>query len=122
MEGTLPRHYPYFCPERQSFSNCVQISEDTPNIILLYSSAGELQLICHYSMFAVVLLILLCIFYRGPWRVARDMVRHEGPLSLYKGLTSTWAREFPGYFFFFYGYEMTRNALTPAGGTKEDIG
>jgi len=57
----------------------------------------------------------------GPWRVVKDMVRHEGPLSLYKGLTSTWAREFPGYFFFFYGYEMTKNLLTPPGTPKENI-
>lgn len=32
------------------------------------------------------------------------------------------AREMPGYFFFFGGYEMTRHFLTPEGKTKDEIG
>lgn len=29
--------------------------------------------------------------------------------SIFQGMTSTWLREVPGYFFFFYGKELTRN-------------
>lgn len=32
------------------------------------------------------------------------------------------AREMPGYFFFFGGYEVTRHFLTPEGKTKDEIG
>jgi len=41
---------------------------------------------------------------------------------LFRGLGSTIAREMPGYFFFFGGYEATRGLLTPAGKTKDEIG
>jgi len=58
----------------------------------------------------------------GPYSIARDMLKTGGFRSLYGGLTSTWAREMPGYFVFFYGYELTRSLLTPAGKTKEDLG
>ena len=50
------------------------------------------------------------------------MIKAEGVLSLFNGLTSTWVREMPGYFFFFYGYEFTRNLLTAKGKKKDDIG
>ena len=32
--------------------------------------------------------------------------------GLFRGLTSTMAREMPGYFFFFGGYELTKSLLT----------
>jgi hypothetical protein len=41
---------------------------------------------------------------------------------MFRGLGSTIAREMPGYFFFFGGYEATRGLLTPAGKTKDEIG
>jgi len=49
-------------------------------------------------------------------------LKQEGIGGLYKGLTSTMAREMPGYFFFFGSYELSRHLLTPAGKTKDDIG
>jgi len=58
----------------------------------------------------------------SPGAVARQMFRSGGITSFYKGLTSTWAREMPGYFAFFYGYELTRGLLAPKGGTKDDVG
>lgn len=58
----------------------------------------------------------------GPWHVTRMIVRERGALGLMTGITSTWVREFPGYFAFFYGYELTRTVLTPPGKTKDDIG
>lgn len=58
----------------------------------------------------------------GPWNIARKMMREKGPSAFMVGITSTWSRELPGYFFFFYGYELTRTLLTPKGKTKDDIG
>ncbi|XP_062309052.1 mitochondrial ornithine transporter 1-like [Osmerus eperlanus] len=55
------------------------------------------------------------------WAVAREIVKAEGGRGLMQGLTSTWLREVPGYFFFFGGYETCRTLLTPAGGRKEDL-
>ena len=54
--------------------------------------------------------------------MVRAMLKEGGVKSLFKGLTSTWCREVPGYFAFFYGYEATRGFLTPAGKSKDDIG
>ena len=56
------------------------------------------------------------------WAVVREIVKAEGGRGLMQGLTSTWLREVPGYFFFFGGYETCRTLLTPAGGRKEDLG
>lgn len=50
------------------------------------------------------------------------MIKTEGIRSPFNGLTSTWARELPGYYLFFYGYEKTRSLLTPPGKTKDDLG
>ena len=52
----------------------------------------------------------------------RHMIKTEGIRSPFNGLTSTWAREMPGYYLFFYGYEKTRSLLTPKGKTKDDLG
>lgn len=40
-------------------------------------------------------------------------MKEEGPAGFFRGLTSTWAREVPGYFFFFAGYNFSRKLLTP---------
>lgn len=58
----------------------------------------------------------------GPWKLTRDILRSEGVPGLFRGLTSTFAREMPGYFFFFGGYEISRALLTPQGKTKDEIG
>ncbi|XP_072171262.1 mitochondrial ornithine transporter 1-like [Diadema setosum] len=57
----------------------------------------------------------------GPWQVTKDLVKQDGPLGLFQGLTSTWLREMPGYFAFFFGYEMSKELLTPAGKTQEEL-
>lgn len=41
---------------------------------------------------------------------------------MFQGLGSTIAREMPGYFVFFGGYEGTKYLLAPKGGTKDDCG
>ncbi|XP_018023327.1 mitochondrial ornithine transporter 1 isoform X2 [Hyalella azteca] len=58
----------------------------------------------------------------GPWTVTRYILSTEGVPGLFRGLTATFAREMPGYFFFFGGYEATRTFLTKDGQTKDDIG
>ncbi|CAG7819764.1 unnamed protein product [Allacma fusca] len=58
----------------------------------------------------------------GPWTLTRKVFVEEGFFGFYRGLTSTIAREMPGYFFFFGGYEICRHFLTPPGKRKEEIG
>ncbi|OQR76569.1 carnitine-acylcarnitine carrier protein-like [Tropilaelaps mercedesae] len=56
------------------------------------------------------------------FQLTRTIWREDGLRGFFKGLTPTFAREMPGYFFFFGGYELTRIWLTPKGKTKNDIG
>lgn len=57
------------------------------------------------------------------WSVVRNVIRTNGPLGFYQGLTTTMARELPGYFCFFGGYEFSRSTFAQSMGTKkEDIG
>jgi len=58
----------------------------------------------------------------GPWRLTGDILKQDGVPGLFRGLTATFTREMPGYFFFFMAYEATRHALTPVGKTKDEIG
>jgi len=58
----------------------------------------------------------------SPLTIIKDILREDGVLGMFRGLTPTFAREVPGYFFFFGGYEISRLALTPAGKTKDEIG
>ncbi|XP_055844608.1 mitochondrial ornithine transporter 1 [Episyrphus balteatus] len=57
-----------------------------------------------------------------PFQLTRQIFRTEGIAGFYRGLTSTFMREMPGYFFFFGGYEGTREFLAKPGQSKEDIG
>ncbi|KAM9326536.1 mitochondrial ornithine transporter 1-like [Gastrophryne carolinensis] len=45
------------------------------------------------------------------WSIVRDILKSEGVAGLFRGLSSTWLREVPGYFFFFGGYELTKSIL-----------
>jgi len=58
----------------------------------------------------------------GPFKLTAQIVKADGVGGLFRGLTPTFMREMPGYFCFFYAYELTREALKPPGGTKEDVG
>ena len=62
-----------------------------------------------------------CLFTFSTWSVAKQIVRQEGMLGLFRGLTSTMAREVPGYFFFFGGYDASRKLLTPRGKRYDDL-
>nr|XP_060612507.1 mitochondrial ornithine transporter 1-like [Anolis sagrei ordinatus] len=56
------------------------------------------------------------------WAVVKTILRSEGPLGFFQGLTSTWLREVPGYFFFFGGYEVSRSLFLQAGQSKQELG
>jgi len=58
----------------------------------------------------------------GPWKITQDIIKAEGFTGMFRGLTPTFAREMPGYFCFFGGYELCRHFLTPPGKTKDEIG
>lgn len=49
-------------------------------------------------------------------------MRKHGVAGLFRGLTMTVAREMPSYFCFFGVYEAVREALKPAGRTRDDCG
>ncbi|NXX24893.1 ORNT1 protein, partial [Nicator chloris] len=55
------------------------------------------------------------------WSVVKDVVQKDGPLGLYRGLSSNLLREVPGYFFFFGGYELSRTFFA-AGRPKDELG
>lgn len=58
----------------------------------------------------------------GVVQVTMQIIREDGFLGLFRGMTSTLVREVPGYFFFFGGYELGRYFLTPEGKTVDDLG
>lgn len=47
----------------------------------------------------------------SPFQLTKQILRTEGIKGMFRGLTPTFAREMPGYFFFFGGYELTRELL-----------
>ncbi|KAK7788578.1 hypothetical protein R5R35_000162 [Gryllus longicercus] len=61
-------------------------------------------------------------FHVSPMVLVRQIIKEDGPTGLFRGLVSTLVREVPGYFFFFGGYELTRELLAPPGVEKKDIG
>ncbi|XP_070762274.1 solute carrier family 25 member 15a [Enoplosus armatus] len=57
------------------------------------------------------------------WTVVKTVLKTNGPLGFYQGLTSTIVREIPGYFCFFGAYELCRSKFAQYMGTdKESIG
>lgn len=47
----------------------------------------------------------------SPFQLTKSVLKSEGVPGMFRGLTSTFAREMPGYFFFFGGYELSRQFL-----------
>jgi len=72
-------------------------------------------------MSCVSCLIWLHFIFSGSSLLVRHIIKQEGIQGLFHGLNATFAREMPGYFFFFGGYETCRMLLTPAGKTKDDL-
>ncbi|KAL1455576.1 hypothetical protein WDU94_009660 [Cyamophila willieti] len=58
----------------------------------------------------------------GIYGLTKQIIRNDGVLGLFKGFGPTVAREMPGYFVFFGGYEATRTFLAPANKPKEECG
>ncbi|XP_060768158.1 solute carrier family 25 member 15b [Neoarius graeffei] len=57
------------------------------------------------------------------WSVIKSIMKTEGPSGFFQGLTSTIAREMPGYLFFFGAYELCLSVFsTHLRCSKEDIG
>ncbi|XP_018497762.1 mitochondrial ornithine transporter 1 [Galendromus occidentalis] len=56
------------------------------------------------------------------FQLTGDIWRQEGLRGFFRGLTPTFVREMPGYFFFFGGYELSRSLLAPPNVAKDDIG
>ncbi|KAF5895942.1 mitochondrial ornithine transporter 1-like, partial [Clarias magur] len=57
------------------------------------------------------------------WSVVKHVLKTNGPLGFYQGLSTTMVREIPGYFCFFGGYELSRSAFAHVlDRKKEDIG
>ncbi len=58
----------------------------------------------------------------GPYKLTNQILKTDGVPGLFRGLTATFTREMPGYFFFFLSYEFCRDALRKPGQSKDDIG
>ncbi|TMS07651.1 Mitochondrial ornithine transporter 1 [Larimichthys crocea] len=54
------------------------------------------------------------------WTVVKTVLKTNGPLGFYQGLTSTIVREIPGYFCFFGAYELCRTKFAQYMGTDKD--
>ena len=52
------------------------------------------------------------------FHIFRQILRDEGVGGMFRGLTATFTREMPGYFFFFLTYEATRGLLAAPGQSK----
>ena len=59
------------------------------------------------------------MFSRTPFTIVKDVLRTDGVLGFYRGISSTILREVPGYFFFFGGYEGTKYLLSKDSQDKE---
>jgi len=57
-----------------------------------------------------------------PYQLTKQIIKTEGIKGMFRGLTPTFFREMPGYFFFFGGYEFSRDFLAKPGQSKDDIG
>ncbi|KAM3874631.1 mitochondrial ornithine transporter 1-like [Diretmus argenteus] len=54
------------------------------------------------------------------WTVVKTVLKKDGPLGFYQGLTTTIVREMPGYFCFFGAYEVSRSTFAQYMGTDKD--
>ena len=73
-----------------------------------------------YCIYTPLLYESLFFCFRGPISVLKDTLRNEGFLGFYKGFGATVAREMPGYFFFFGGYEASKYFLASTNDMKSE--
>ncbi|CAL8087140.1 unnamed protein product [Calicophoron daubneyi] len=57
----------------------------------------------------------------GPWLVTKKIFQEEGLKGFTRGLGATFAREMPGYFFFFGGYEASRSLMSKTQEQKKHL-
>lgn len=88
-------------------------------VILHYRITVDLVSIIRCGLYMTI--ILFWFVYFSTWSVAKQIIKQEGMVGLFRGLTSTMAREVPGYFFFFGGYDASRKLLTPRGKRYDDL-
>ncbi len=62
----------------------------------------------------------MCHYRNNSWTTLKQIVRDDGVTGIFRGLSSVWARDIPGYFFFFGGYNLSRKMLTPEGHDPND--
>jgi solute carrier family 25 ornithine transporter 2/15 len=55
------------------------------------------------------------------WSVVKSVIRKDGPLGFYYGLSTTLVQEVPGHFFYFGGYELSRSFFA-SGSSKDELG
>ena len=67
---------------------------------------------------SIIKLISGCINVKLARFIFRQILRDEGVPGMFRGLTATFTREMPGYFFFFLAYEATRGLLAAPGQSK----
>lgn len=73
--------------------------------------------------FSIILYTFDCVLwcdFSTVWAVVKTVLKTDGPLGFYQGLTSTMVREIPGYFCFFGAYEMCRSKFAQHMGTDKD--
>lgn len=58
----------------------------------------------------------------GPYKLCKEIFKEQGVRGFYHGITSTFLREMPGYFFFFGAYELSRSYFVKDGQEKNEIG
>jgi len=63
---------------------------------------------------------LLYFVFRNGFSLTKEILQNEGVRGMFRGLVPTMGREMPGYFFFFGGYEFSKNFLTK--GKPEEAG
>lgn len=65
----------------------------------------------------------MSVCFSTVWSVIKSIMHNDGPAGFFQGLTTTIAREVPGYFCFFGAYELCRSLFAEymhCG--KDDIG
>lgn len=58
----------------------------------------------------------------GLYGLTKEIIYKDGIFGMFKGFGPTVAREMPGYFVFFGGYEASRTFFAPPGKPKEECG
>ena len=78
--------------------------------LLMAQGPGTCTIMCTAPRTIIIIISCVYIFNRA-WSVIHQIYKEEGWRGYFRGLTSTWAREIPGYYCFFFVYEATTRWL-----------